>query len=124
MHFTRQLIDSLPLPVFVRSARDICLVVNPVWGQMFGIRASVVVGTPRLSFFDAREEDIIDITDPDDNDLLSTTSQELYSTQVPSGMHYVLYFKAPFSSRHGVHLGTIATLVDVTERAHPSHTLM
>ncbi|WP_296511155.1 HAMP domain-containing protein [Rhodoferax sp.] len=124
LHFTRQLIDSLPLPVFVRSARDICLVVNPAWEQMFGIRASLAVGTLMPSFFDALEEDIIDITDPDDNGHLSTTSQEVYSIQTPSGVRYVLYFKAPFTNRHGVNLGTIATLVDVTERERSSHTLM
>lgn len=124
LHFTRQLVDSMPLPVFVRSARDICLLVNPAWEEMFGVSAAAVVGTPMPSYFDALEEDIIDITDPDDTGQLSATSHEVYSIQTPEGLRYVLYFKAPFSNRHGVALGTIAALVDVTERERSSHTLL
>nr|WP_315464735.1 PAS domain-containing protein [uncultured Rhodoferax sp.] len=124
LHFTRQLVDALPLPVFVRSARDVCLLVNPAWERMFGVSAPAVVGTPMPSYFDVLEDDIIDISDPDDSGYLNTSSQEVYSVNTPDGVRYVLYFKAPFTNRHGVALGTIATLVDVTERERANHTLI
>jgi PAS domain S-box-containing protein len=124
LHFTRQLLDALPLPVFVRSARDICLLVNPAWEKMFGVSSAAVVGTPMPSFFDALEEDIIDISDADDTGFLRATSQEVYSIHTVEGLRYVLYFKAPFSNRHGMHLGTIATLVDVTERERANNALL
>lgn len=124
LHFTRQLIDSLPLPVFVRSVRGICLVVNPAWEQMFGLSSAAVVGTPMPSYFNALEEDIIDISDANDSGFLTTTSQEVYSIQVHGETRYVLYFKAPFTNRNGVPMGTIATLVDVTERERANHTLL
>lgn len=35
LHFTRQLIDALPLPVFVRDAKGVTLEVNCAWQRLF-----------------------------------------------------------------------------------------
>ena len=116
LHFTRQLVDSLPLPVFVRSARGVCLVVNRAWEDMFGVRSEAVVGFPMPSNFSPLDDTVIDITSADNVGSGGQQSQTVYQVYVRGQTRYVLYFKAPFTSRDGIHLGTIATLVDVTHR--------
>lgn len=116
LHFTRQLVDSFPLPVFVRSVRDICLVVNPAWERMFGIAAEAVVGKPMPSDFNGLDDNIVDITAADEAGSLKGTMQEVHRFYVGGETRYMLYFRAPFFNRSGAQLGTIATLVDVTDR--------
>ena len=116
LHFTRQLVDAFPLPVFVRSARDICLVVNPAWERMFGISAEAAVGKPMPSDFNGLEDNIIDITAADEAEGLKGTMQEVHRFYVGGETRYMLYFRAPFFNRSSAQLGTIATLVDVTDR--------
>ena len=116
LYFTRQLVDAFPLPVFVRSARDICLVVNPAWERMFGIPAEVAIGNPMPSEFDNLEDNIIDITATEEEGGLKGTKQEVHRFYVNGETRYMLYFRAPFFNRSGAQLGTIATLVDVTDR--------
>lgn len=116
LYFTRQLVNAFPLPVFVRSARDICLVVNPAWERMFGIPAEVAVGNPMSSEFDSLEDNIIDITTAEEEGSLKVAKQEVHRFYVNGETRYMLYFRAPFFNRGGAQLGTIATLVDVTDR--------
>lgn len=118
LHFTRQLVNAFPLPVFVRSVRDICLVVNPAWENMFGIRAESVVGKPMPSHFSDLEHDVIDITaaEQTDDGTGKGTLQEVHRFYINGETRRMLYFRAPFFNRNNVQLGTIATLVDITDR--------
>ena len=116
LHFTRQLVDAFPLPVFVRSTRDVCLVVNPAWETMFGMRADSVVGKPMPSNFASLDNEPIDITAADESANLKGALEEVHEILVRGEIRSMLYFRAPFFNRNNVQLGTIAALVDITDR--------
>ncbi|WP_233244349.1 EAL domain-containing protein [Acidovorax sp. HMWF029] len=116
LHFTRQLIDALPLPVFVRRADGTYLDTNRAWQRLFQ--------TP---------------VDPTGAHHASTVPEALapeHSTQFASAQDnvvpiqptnhpplYMAYYEAPFTSTNGALAGTIGTLVDVTERKRAQEAL-
>ncbi len=112
LHFTRQLIDALPLPVFVRDSQGRCVGVNRAWEEFFNTPADSVVGSPLPSNFVAqpheREDRQLRASARRDNEVL-----------VKAGtydLREMAYFKAPFTLKDGSQGGFISALVDITER--------
>ncbi len=112
LHFTRQLVDAFPLPVFLRSTQGECLGVNKAWEQLFDTPAANVVGDPMSSDFVALSSERASgerRTYPrQDNEILVRAAHEQ--------LREMAYFKAPFTDIDGKVTGTIGTLVDITER--------
>ena len=121
LHFTRQLIDALPLPVFVRGVDGTHLDANRAWQQLFQAQAptggaTAHGGAPAPAY-------------PEELSLhRSTHSAQAQdnviriqrANQAPLDM---AYYEAPFTSTRGVPAGTIGTLVDVTERKRAQEAL-
>jgi diguanylate cyclase (GGDEF)-like protein/PAS domain S-box-containing protein len=112
LHFTRQLIDALPLPLFVRSATGESLDSNKAWRHLF--EAPPTYQLNRL----ADDE----LSGPEK----STALQSLLVTQAQGSeiqVHPInlpardmAYYQAQFTTTDGATAGTIGTLVDITER--------
>jgi len=107
LHFTRQLIDALPLPVFVRHADGTYLDANRAWQRLFqsqpgadgaaGASLPAKLAPQRSAHIASAHDNEIRIRPPH---------------QPPLDM---AYYEAPFTSTNGELAGTIGTLVDVTE---------
>lgn len=112
LHFTRQLIDALPLPIFVRSAQGVCLAVNRAWEQLFDTPAAKAVGAAMSSDYAALPHEQAGrerrARPPSENEILVKAAG--------SQLREMVYFKAPFTSVDGAQAGTIGALVDITER--------
>lgn len=112
LHFTRQLIDALPLPVFVRDTQGVCMGVNRAWEQLFDAPAADVVGHSLMSDFIALSHERPGGTRP----ASPHADNEIVVKAAGNQLREMCYFKAPFTSVGGREAGTISTLVDVTER--------
>lgn len=108
LHYTRQLIDALPLPVFVCNAEGVCLDVNKAWEGIYGMQASQLVGCPMPHGF------CIPAT-PD------TREVQLHTQGM--AQRDMAYYQAPFTTANGTVAGTIGTLVDITERKRAQEAL-
>lgn len=112
LHFTRQLIDALPLPVFVRDADGSYLDANRAWQQLFQAQpnaAAAHAGAPTPAYpEELSPECSAQIAQAQDNEI---RIQRAHQTPL-----YMAYYEAPFTSTSGALAGTIGTLVDVTER--------
>ncbi|MFN3437198.1 MAG: EAL domain-containing protein [Acidovorax sp.] len=112
LHFTRQLIDALPLPVFVRDADGSYLDANRAWQQLFQAPPNAAAargGTPAPAYpEELSPERSAQIAQAQDNEIRIQRAH-----QAPL---YMAYYEAPFTSTSGALAGTIGTLVDVTER--------
>ena len=112
LHFTRQLINALPLPVFVRDSQGHCLGVNRAWEEFFSTPASTVIGAPLHSDFVALPHERA-------GRQLRSPSRKDHEVLVKAGaydLREMAYFKAPFTLMDGSEGGTIGALVDITER--------
>lgn len=112
LHFTRQLIDALPLPLFVRSARGESLDTNKAWRHLFenpgpgplnAVTGNELPGSGRSVALQA---------------LLATHAQgsEIQVHPVNLPVRDMAYYQAHFTTTNGARAGIIGTLVDVTER--------
>lgn len=119
LHFTRQLIDALPLPVFVRDADGSYLDANRAWQQLFQAppnAAAAHAGTPAPAYpEELSPERSAQIAQAQDNEI---RIQRAHQSPL-----YMAYYEAPFTSTSGALAGTIGTLVDVTERKRAQEAL-
>jgi len=112
LHFTRQLIDALPLPVFVRNAEGTCLDVNKEWERLFAAQASQVVGRPMAPGF-------CHLPAPAGQ----PGASEIQVRPAGHALRDMAYYQAPFTTANGAAAGTIGTLVDITERKRAQEAL-
>ena len=107
LHFTRQLIDALPLPVFVRHADGTYLDANRAWQRLFQSQPGADGAAGASLPAELAPERSAHIASAHDNEIRIRTPH-----QPPLDM---AYYEAPFTSTNGELAGTIGTLVDVTE---------
>ncbi|MDR7305203.1 EAL domain-containing protein [Rhodoferax saidenbachensis] len=112
LHFTRQLINALPLPVFVRGTDGTCLGVNQAWETFFNTPAQAVVGVPLSSDFVALPHERAGR----ERRVLSRKDNEVLVKAGTYDLREMVYFKAPFTLTDGSVGGSIGALVDITER--------
>ncbi|MEO7107330.1 MAG: EAL domain-containing protein [Rhodoferax sp.] len=112
LHFTRQLIDALPLPVFVRTSSGTCLSVNKAWEQLFDTPAAAVVGSPLHSDFVPIEPKRTSM----ERRALPRQGNEVLVQSGAFDTREMTYFKATFFTTDGADGGTISALVDITDR--------
>ena len=118
LHFTRQLIDALPLPVFVRDPQGVYLDVNRAWQRIFQPRADLGHPAPPSTFYppELSPERSAQIAMAQDNEIRIRPANH----HPPRDM---AYYEAPFTTTSGELAGTIGTLVDVTERKRAQEAL-
>ena len=112
LHFTRQLVDALPLPVFVRTNDGTCLSVNKAWERLFDTPAANVVGSPMRSDFAPIEP----LQASREHRVALRESNEVLIRSGAFDLREMSYYRAAFSTTDGSEGGTISALVDITER--------
>ncbi len=112
LHFTRQLIDSLPLPVFVADSQGRCLDVNKAWEHHLGGPAHQWVGQP-----------IHALGIPMAAQAGRAESREVRWSLEDHRTQDWTYIQAPFTTANGTAAGTIGTLIDITERKRAQEAL-
>jgi diguanylate cyclase (GGDEF)-like protein/PAS domain S-box-containing protein len=116
LHFTRQLIDALPLPVFVRDPQGHCADGNPAWARLSGTSVSRLLEQPTPT----------DWTLTDDGMTFGEEQghpQEVSVCGDDGLTRDMLLYQATFTQSNGMAAGTIGALVDVTERKRAEHAL-
>ena len=120
LHFNRQLIDALPLPVFVRNAEGAYLDANRAWKTIFHATADAT-GVQAHTAAAPWPADLA----PGRSALLAAAQHnEIRIHPRHQNPRDMAYYEAPFTSTSGALAGTIGTLVDVTERKRAQEALL
>ncbi|EER60584.1 diguanylate cyclase/phosphodiesterase with PAS/PAC sensor(s) [Acidovorax delafieldii 2AN] len=119
LHFTRQLIDALPLPVFVRSAKGVGLDANKAWRGLFERpwphSASMPADDTPGGAERSAELQALLVTRPQGSVV------EVHPVHLPA--REMVYYQAGFTTTDGAVAGTIGALVDITERRQAEEAL-
>jgi diguanylate cyclase (GGDEF)-like protein/PAS domain S-box-containing protein len=124
LHFQRQLIDALPLPVLVRDTSGNPVETNRAWQRLVdssGVADAALPGSTGL-LAGARRAGA-QRTVPLSAQLAGAQANEIRVRMADGTDRDMAYYQASFTSTSGVLAGTIGTLVDVTERNHAQQAL-
>lgn len=116
LHFTQELIQVLPNPVFYMDADGRFLGVNAAWEQFFGVARGRVIGKG-LSALGLRDGQATAALAAHDADLLSNLGMRVYEAihKASDGTErHLMYAKAAFTTADGKPAGLIGAITDLT----------
>lgn len=120
LHFTWQLLNALPIPIFFQDQHGICQRINHAWEEMFGVSAREITGrTMPLLAVDAQGQAMVLAHDA------AAPLKLVMETRVQAAGKIldVLYFQASFTNVDGLTIGSIGALIDISERKQAQATL-
>ena len=117
LHFTEELIDALPTPVYFKNRDGHYIGVNKAWEKLVGISRADFLGKT-VSVLFADEPEIAALHHAKDEELWQhpgMLSYEVAATRADGRLHRLLYYKATFTNADGEIAGLIGAVVDLTE---------
>jgi PAS domain S-box-containing protein len=125
LHFVEELIEAIPLPVYVKDDNRRYSVLNRAFEEFFGISRTDFLGK---TVFELLSPEGALIHDTYDRELLKTVSHQSYEAKIPQRNGIVrdgIYYKATRTRADGSIAGLVGTISDITERKAWEHeTLM
>lgn len=117
LHFTQELIEALPNPVFFKDRDGVYLGVNKAWEEFFGIPRGQFIGkTVQKLYPDV--PDVAALHHEMDQALWDQPGQQMYEATINAAdgkPHHMIYYKASFTKADGAVAGLIGIMVDITE---------
>jgi len=113
----QELIEALPVPVFVKGRDGRYLAVNKAWEEFFGIPRDAMVGK---TVFDREENPSIAARhQARDEELWNHPGRRSYETRITlrdGGAGHIISYKGTFTGSDGEVAGLVCTIIDITTR--------
>nr|MCU0812267.1 PAS domain S-box protein [Thiobacillaceae bacterium] len=116
LHFTEELLEAIPLPVYVKDVERRYTLINRAFEEFFGIRRDDYLGK---TVFDLLTFEGARFHDARDRELLEQVSSQHYEAKIPriGGVDRDgIYFKATLTRSDGGISGLVGTISDITQR--------
>ncbi|MEY2633019.1 MAG: hypothetical protein RIR00_1673, partial [Pseudomonadota bacterium] len=116
LHFVEELIEGLPLPIYLKDTTGRYLRMNKGLEELLGIRREDWLGK---TIYDLFSEDIADFHSIRDRELYAGTATQSYEAVVrrqDGEKRVAIYRKASLTRPDGSVWGLIGTITDITER--------
>jgi PAS domain S-box-containing protein len=117
LHFTEELLETMPMPVFYKSRDGRYLGVNKAWENFFGMARSAILGKPVTALY-VHDPDTARLHEAKDAVLWATPGMQWYEAALKTrdGQHHeTVYYKASFTTGDGEVMGLIGVIVDLTD---------
>ncbi|RMH11733.1 MAG: PAS domain S-box protein [Gammaproteobacteria bacterium] len=115
--FERQLLDSIPAPVFYKDADYIYTGCNRAFEEFLGMGREEIIGK---SVYDIAPKALADVYHEKDAELMNNPGVQVYEFEVKSrnseDHRQVVFHKATFHDSDGKVAGLIGVILDITER--------
>jgi PAS domain S-box-containing protein len=124
LHFVEELVEAIPLPVYVKDENRRYRLLNRAFEQFFGIDRKNYLG---LTAFDLLTQEGAKTHDERDRELLTSISRQDYEARIPNRNGTVrdgIYHKATLTRPDGSIAGLVGTISDITERKALEHAAM
>ncbi len=116
LHLVEELIEAIPLPVYLKDTEGRYMRLNRAFELMFNVRREDFIGRTLFDLLSA--EDAL-IHAEKDQELLSHKGTQIYEAEVHSreGLRYdTIYRNAALNQRDGSPYGLLGTIIDITDR--------
>jgi diguanylate cyclase (GGDEF)-like protein/PAS domain S-box-containing protein len=116
--WTRELLETIPIPIFFKATDGRYLGVNKAWEELFGLPRDSFIGKTVHDLYPHQPE-IADRLHAMDQILWRSGGNQTYETAITTGQGKTLdtvYYKATYTNPDGSVAGLIGTIVDITER--------
>jgi hypothetical protein len=116
LHFVQELIEVVPLPIYLKDVAGRYLRFNKAFEAFFGIRRENWLGKTVCELLPA---EVAEFQTAKDRAVLAVPCQQIYETQVLTHdgiLHDVINSKATQTRPDGSIVGLVGTIIDITER--------
>jgi hypothetical protein len=116
LHFTEELLEAIPLPVYVKDTERRYTLINRAFEEFFGISRDDYLGK---TVFDLLTPEGAAFHNARDRELLAHISSQHYEAKIPrsDGVDRDgIYFKATLTRSDGSISGLVGTISDITQR--------
>jgi PAS domain S-box-containing protein len=116
LHFVQELIEVVPLPIYLKDVAGRYLRFNKAFEKFFGIRREHWLGKTVCELLPA---EVAEFQTAKDREILTTPCQQIYETRVLTSdgiTHDVINSKATQTRPDGRIVGLVGTIIDITER--------
>jgi two-component system, cell cycle sensor histidine kinase and response regulator CckA len=114
-HFTRSLLETIPVPVFYKGKEGRYQGFNKAFLNFYGKNKDELIGK---TVFDITSPDIAKVYHANDLELFNNPGTQVYPYKVKTScgdLREVIFHKASLTDEHGVVIGLIGAILDVTE---------
>ena len=115
LHFAEELVEAMPMPVYVKGPDLRYQLMNRAFAELFGIRREDFLGKTSEHLLDA---ELASYHQQRDRELLNEVSRQSYETtlqQQDGTVRYGIIHKATLTRPDGSIAGLIGTIADITE---------
>ncbi|MFZ6757726.1 EAL domain-containing protein [Undibacterium sp. Ji50W] len=117
LHFTWQLLNALPIPIFFQDQHGICRRVNHAWELMFELSAEEVIGQPMPALFSDKNIPGVSSMPLMPDDAGDAVKRVTEARAHVSGKHLdVIFYQANLTNVDGEPVGSIGAMIDISER--------
>ena len=118
LHFSQQLLDVVPIPIFYKDEAGVYLGCNAAFQNFVGLTKEQIVGKSVHEMF---PQDLADIYDQADRNLFRRGGPQVYeasSLHADGTRHDVIFNKAVYVGIDGRNAGLVGAIMDITELKH------
>ena len=123
LHFTQELIEALPNPIYFNNPDGICLGVNRAWEALFGVAREHSVGSILASMDSTPAETLPPADELARLHQAGHSSNEVTVTAANGTPHHMIHYRATFTKTDNTPAGLIGMLVDITQHKDAQHAL-
>lgn len=125
LHRTRELIEAIPVPVYLKDVDGRYMTFNKAFETFFGVTRDDLLGKKVSDLF-ARRDDV-DFHMTRDAELLASGGSQTYDATVADGegrTRYTIYRKAALTRQDGAITGLLGTIIDISDRKETERALI
>jgi PAS domain S-box-containing protein len=116
VHLLQTIIDTIPSPVFYKNLDGYFIGCNKSFEEFCGYDKGYIIGK---HISEVIPNEFIDAYQRSDQNLLGEQSIQIYEASIAdakSVAHHIIFHKAAFIDRHGIVIGIVGVMVNITPR--------
>lgn len=112
----QNLLDSIANPIFYKDRQGVYRGCNQAFANFFGLPFEKIIGK---TIYELTTKELADIYHQKDQELFRTPGIQVFESEIPrsdGALRKVIFNKATYKDIHGVIIGIVGSVIDITEQ--------